>query len=98
MRDENDIPAGGSGKVNRMIEPVAASIVGLGLGVLSLIFCWLPVIGLLCGIIGITVACVGFMKQRSGFAIGGLVASIVGTLLSVGFAIVEFLGFIHFVD
>ncbi|MBO4374784.1 MAG: hypothetical protein J5829_06725 [Lachnospiraceae bacterium] len=96
MRDENDIPAGGSGKVSRMTEPPASALVGLGLGVLSVILCWLPAAGIICGIIGITAASISLMKLRSGFGIGGLVTSIIGTVLSIIFAVVELFGFLQF--
>lgn len=64
-------------------------VVGLILGILALIFCWIPVINwisILFAIIGIALSAVGMAKakkanQSSGVAVAGLVLSIVAFVI-----------------
>ncbi|MBS3141167.1 DUF4190 domain-containing protein [Candidatus Woesearchaeota archaeon] len=58
-------------------------ITSLVLGIVSIVFCWVPIMGLVAGIIGIVLS----VKQKkvfpNGIATGGLVTSIIGTVFSV---------------
>lgn len=62
------------------------SVAGLVLGILSLFFAWLPVIGLACSILGLVMAikgrkmCAAVSFHRAGTA--GEVCSIIGLVLS----------------
>ena len=62
-------------------------IVSIILGVISIVLCWLPILGLAAGIIGIFLA----VKQRKltadGLGTAGLVVSIIGTVFSVIYTI-----------
>lgn len=60
------------------------AIVGMVLGIFSLLGCWIPVWNLILSIGGIVSSAVGLSrKQRSDMAIGGLVSSIIGLLISI---------------
>ena len=60
------------------------AIVGLILGIFSLLGCWIPIWNLILSIVGIVSSAIGLArKQRSGMAIGGLVASIIALLISI---------------
>lgn len=72
----------------------ALSIVGLVLGILAIVFFWLPIyntIFLACGIVGIVLSAMGRKKAKAagastGLATAGLVLSIIGTCLcGIGF-------------
>lgn len=95
LRDENDIPLGGSGEVQRTVTPPTVSIVGLALGVISVILCWLFVGGLIAGILGITLSIVGNNKYKTGVGIAGIVISVIGIVLSFIFLIIEMIGLIQ---
>lgn len=57
-------------------------IASLVLGIVSIVFCWVPLLGLASGIVGIVCA----SKQRkiypNGITSGGLVTSIIGVIFS----------------
>ena len=95
IRDENDIPLGGSGEVQRSETPPGVSIIGLGLGALSVVLCWVPFLGLIGGIMGIAVSFVGINKWKTGIGVAGIALSIVGTVLSILLTIIELFGLIH---
>ena len=60
------------------------AIVGLILGIFSLLGCWIPIWNLILSIGGIVSSAIGLArKQRSGMAIGGLVASTIALLISI---------------
>lgn len=60
------------------------AIVGLILGIFSLLGCWIPIWNLILSIGGIVSSAIGLArKQRSGMAIGGLDASIIALLISI---------------
>ena len=60
------------------------AIVGLILGIFSLLGCWIPFWNLILSIAGIVCSAIGLArKQRSGMAIGGLVSSIIALLISI---------------
>lgn len=60
------------------------AIVGMILGIFSLLGCWVPVWNLIFSIGGIISSAIGLArKQRSGMAIAGLVSSIIALLISI---------------
>lgn len=60
------------------------AIAGLVVGIFSLLLCWVPFRNLLLSIAGIVCSAIGLShKQKSGMAIGGLVASIIALLISI---------------
>jgi hypothetical protein len=59
-------------------------IFALILGVLALILCWVPFLGLLLGIAGLIISIIGIKKQSGkGLAIAGLVLSIVALVAAI---------------
>ena len=66
-------------------------IASLVLGIVSIVLCWVPVLGLASGIVGIIMA----VKQRkissNGITTTGLITSIVGTALSAIYMIITIL-------
>ena len=96
LRDDN-IPIGGSGRVKRTETPPASSIVGLGIGMISALFCWLPVVGLIAGMLGISISAVGLSKKKTGFGVGGMIISIIGTIISLILMVVDVIGLIYFI-
>lgn len=60
------------------------AIVGLVVGIFSLLICWIPFWNLILSIAGIICSAIGLSrKQKSGMAIGGLVSSIIALLISI---------------
>ena len=59
------------------------SIASLSLGCVAILFNWVPLLGLACGIVGIILAVKASKVHKGGLTTGGLVTSIVGTCLSV---------------
>jgi len=57
----------------------------MALGILSLIFCWIPVFSFVMAVIGLILGIVSFAGQRDGYnmALVGVITSTVGILLSV---------------
>lgn len=69
------------------------AIAGLILGILSILGCWIPFWNLILSIAGIICSAIGLSHkgQTNGMAVGGLITSIVGLLLSL------FMCFIYFI-
>lgn len=65
------------------------AVASLVLGILSIVFAFVPymsLVGGICGIVGIILAVLGKKEpQKAGLATGGLVCSIVGTILCLIF-------------
>lgn len=60
------------------------SIASLVLGILSILVCWLPYVGLILGIIGVILGFLGLKKEDAkGLSIAGIVCSIVGIVLGL---------------
>jgi hypothetical protein len=60
------------------------SIAGMVLGILSVLTCWLPYVGLILGIIGLILSALGLKNEDArGMAIAGLVTSIIGIILGL---------------
>lgn len=67
-----------------------AAIGGLIIGIFALIGCWVPFWNLILAIAGIICSAIGLShKEKSrGLAIGGLVTSIIGLLISIIFSLI----------
>lgn len=60
------------------------AIAGLVLGIISIVFCWIPLFDILIGIVGLVLSLLGRRSlSRHGIAIAGLVCSIIGLILSL---------------
>jgi len=62
------------------------AIAGLIMGIFTLIFCWVPVVGFILGILGLIFSIAGIAKKNGGAkgaAIAGLVLTIIGAIVSV---------------
>lgn len=76
------------------------SIVSMVLGILSIILCWLPIIGLILGIIAVVLATKGMkianeVNKGKGFAIAGISCGATGIVLNVIYSLMWlFMGFI----
>ncbi len=62
-------------------------IASLVLGIVSIVFCWVPVVGLVSGILGIIFSVKQRKISQNGIAIAGLVTSIIGLVLSALYSI-----------
>lgn len=64
-------------------------LAGMIIGILSYIFCWIPVFDFILGLVGVILSGVGLSRKErfrlNGFAVAGLVLSIIG--LVIGFII-----------
>lgn len=61
-------------------------LAGMIIGILSYLFCWVPVLDLILGVVGIILSGVGLHRKEryrlNGFAIAGLVLSIIALVFS----------------
>jgi hypothetical protein len=62
-------------------------VASLVLGIASIVFCWVPILGLVAGIVGLILAIKQRKESPNGIATGGLVTSIIGLVLSVIYTI-----------
>ena len=69
------------------------AIAGLVIGIFSIIGCWIPFWDLVLSIAGIVCSAIGLSHkgQSSGMAIGGLITSIIGLLLSLFICLIYFI-------
>lgn len=69
------------------------AIAGLILGILSILGCWIPFWDLILSIAGIICSAIGLSQkgQTNGMAVGGLITSIIGLLLSLFMCLVYFI-------
>lgn len=61
------------------------AIAGLVLGIISIVFCWIPFVGIVAGVVGLILAVLGrknCLPTQAGMATAGLVLSIVGLCIS----------------
>ena len=66
----------------------SAGIIALVCGIVSIVMCWVPLVGLACSIIGIIFGSRGMKNnQGKGLAIAGLVTGIIGLILSAFYTI-----------
>lgn len=74
------------------------AIAGMVLGLVGLVFCWVPYFGIIVAIIGLVLSIVGVVKANSaggtnrGMAITGLVCSIVGIIIAA--ALISAVGYL----
>jgi hypothetical protein len=62
------------------------AIAGLIMGIFTLIFCWVPVVGFILGVLGLIFSIAGIAKKNGGAkgaAIAGLIMTIIGAIISV---------------
>lgn len=64
------------------------------IGILSYIFCWVPVLDFILGLIGVILSGVGLSRKEryrlKGFAVAGLVLGIIGLVIGVIYMIAFF--------
>ena len=66
----------------------SAGIIALVCGIVSIVMCWVPLVGLVSAIIGIVFGSKGMkIAQGKGMAIAGLVTGIIGLILSAFYTI-----------
>ncbi len=69
-------------------------LAGMIIGILSYIFCWVPVLDFILGLIGVILSGVGLSRKEryrlNGFAVAGLVLGIIGLVIGVIYMIVFF--------
>lgn len=67
-------------------RPNGIAVAGLVMGILTLVFCWVPGLPVLTGLLGLIFSIAGIAKKNSrakGAAVTGLILSIAGTILSI---------------
>jgi len=69
-------------------------IASLVLGIAGIIFFWIPIFGLACGVVGIVFAAKQRQKTFSGITTAGFVLSIIGTVFSAMFNLLWLVGVI----
>lgn len=85
---------------NQNLNDNTTAIVSMVLGIISVILCWVPIIGLVLGIVSLIFATKGLKKSRiinkgKGFSIAGISCGSVGIALNVFYTIMWiFMGFI----
>jgi len=76
-----------------------SSIAALVCGIISIILCWVPIVGLVLGIIGCSMGGKGIREANDGIAIGkgmaigGLVTGIIGTVIASFYSIIYIFAF-----
>jgi hypothetical protein len=65
------------------VKPKGYGIASMVLGILSIIFCWVPILSTVMGILAIVFYNVQKKVANNGMAIAGLVTGIIGTVLSI---------------
>lgn len=79
---------------NEVTKSNSMAIVGMVLGIISIVLCWVPIVGLILAIIGIVLGVKGLKSSRElngkgkGMGIAGISCGSVGTVLSVIYLIV----------
>ena len=59
------------------------SVAALVLGIVSVVFCWNPLLGIPCGILGLVFGIIGRNKSKNGMALAGLILGIIGLVISI---------------
>ena len=94
------IPVAGNGQVPQYAaqapqKPMnGVGLAGMIVGILSYIFCWVPVLDFILGLVGVILSGVGMSRKANyrlnGFAVAGLVLSIIGLFIGLIYMIVFF--------
>ena len=81
-----------------MTKKSGVSIAALVLGILALIFCWVPFLGLILGIVAVILGLKGMKtdKENKGIAIAGLVLGIIAVVVGGIFSLILFIGGLAF--
>jgi hypothetical protein len=80
---------------SRPAQTNGPAIASLVLGIIGVVTCWIPFIGLVVSIVGLVLASIGMKRIDSkGLAIAGLVLSIIGVVFSACPTVALF-GLIH---
>jgi len=58
-------------------------LAGFILSIVAIILSWVPFVGWLCWLLGLVLSIVGLFKKPKGFAIAGLIISLLGLILMV---------------
>ena len=69
-------------------------IAGMVIGIISYVFCWIPVLNFILGLIGVILSSIGLARREqyrlNGCAIAGLVLSIIGFVVGIIMMIIIF--------
>lgn len=81
--------------VQAPLKPMnGVGLAGMIIGMLSYIFCWVPVLDFILGLIGVILSGVGLSRKEryrlNGFAVAGLVLGIIGLVIGVIYMIAFF--------
>ena len=67
-------------------------LAGMIVGIISYIFCWIPFLGLVLGVVGTALSGVGMSRRAAyklnGFAVAGLVLGIIGIVVGLVYTVV----------
>ena len=63
-------------------------VASLVLGIISIVFCWVPLLALVGGIVGIVLSVKQRKEYSNGIATAGLVTSIIGTVFSAFYMLI----------
>ncbi|QQU03614.1 hypothetical protein [Myroides odoratus] len=63
------------------IEKNPIGLTGFILSIVAIVLSWLPIIGWLCWLVGLVLSIVGLFRRPKGFAIAGLIISLIGFVI-----------------
>ncbi|EHQ42355.1 hypothetical protein [Myroides odoratus] len=63
------------------IEKNPIGLTGFILSIVAIFLSWLPIIGWLCWLVGLVLSIVGLFRRPKGFAIAGLIISLIGFVI-----------------
>lgn len=64
-------------------EVEKGGVLGFILGILSIVFCWIPIVGVILGVLGLIFSIKQNKKSPNWMSISGLVLSIIGIVINV---------------
>lgn len=101
-------PAGGQTFVYQEAQPVSGaslnpevsglSIASLVLGIGGILFCWVPVLGFVAGLLGLIFGIVGYKRSHTATGIVAIILSSVALLFSIVFTVVYIVIVVRFAD
>lgn len=80
---ENHIP-GYNPNPQYQPAPNAMALAGFVLSLIGLFLIWLPIVGVLCWLLGLIFVCIGLTRQKNNLAIAGLCVSALTLLIMIG--------------